>query len=54
MKRVPLAFQDCATCSVRDKSVVCDLEGAEFDTFRVERRSITLLNQDRLARIARI
>ena len=40
MKRVPVASQDCTTCSVRDKSVVCDLEGADFDTFRAIRQSL--------------
>lgn len=40
MKRVPVASQDCTTCSVRDKSVVCDLDGAEFDTFRAVRQSL--------------
>ena len=40
MKRVPVASQDCATCGVRDKSVVCDLDGAEFDTFRAIRQSL--------------
>ena len=40
MKRVPVASQDCATCSVCDKSVVRDLEGTEFDTFRAIRQSM--------------
>lgn len=40
MKRVPAASQDCTACRVRDKSVVCDLEGTEFDTFRSIRQSL--------------
>lgn len=41
MKRAPVVSQDCATCGLRSKSVVCDLEGAEFDTFRSLRQSLT-------------
>jgi CRP/FNR family transcriptional regulator len=40
MKRAPAASRDCAACALRDKSVVCDLEGAEFDTFRSIRQSL--------------
>jgi len=40
MKRVSAVSPDCATCGLRDKSVVCDLEGAEFDTFRSIRQSL--------------
>jgi CRP/FNR family transcriptional regulator len=40
MKRVPVASQGCATCGLREKSVVCDLEGGEFDTFRAIRQSL--------------
>jgi CRP/FNR family transcriptional regulator len=40
MKRAPAASRDCAACELRDKSVVCDLEGAELDTFRSIRQSL--------------
>ncbi len=41
MKRALAVSQDCATCGLRAKSVACDLEGAEFDTFRSLRQSLT-------------
>lgn len=40
MKRALAASQDCATCGLRARSVACDLEGAEFDTFRSLRQSL--------------
>lgn len=40
MKRTFAVSQDCSGCGLRAKSVVCDLEGAEFDTFRSLRQSL--------------
>jgi CRP/FNR family transcriptional regulator len=40
MKRALVVSQDCAACGLREKSVVCDLEGREFDTFRAIRQSL--------------
>lgn len=40
MKRASVESPDCVNCSLRDKSVVCDLEGAEFDAFRSIRQSL--------------
>lgn len=40
MKRASTASRDCAVYGLRGQSVVCDLEGAEFDTFRSMRQSL--------------
>lgn len=40
MKRVPALFQNCATCSLRAKTIVCDLADAESATFQKLRHSL--------------
>jgi CRP/FNR family transcriptional regulator len=40
MKRIPAVSRDCATCELREQAVVCDLEGAELETFRSIRQSL--------------
>lgn len=40
MKRALAGSQDCAACGLREKSVVCDLKGAEFERFRAFRQSL--------------
>ena len=61
MKRVPAASRDCATCGLPDMAGVA-VETAirllsafhKEGLISMERRSITLLSQDRLARIAKL
>ena len=40
MSRTPVLSQNCATCSLRAKAVVCDLAGAELTAFQKLRHSL--------------
>lgn len=40
MKRALAGSHECAACGLRDKTVVCDLEGAEFERFQAARQSL--------------